>query len=316
MNSRTIPVVILAACSNANTFDDVRELLDQPTGEVDADAMASVADDYFQTQQVFAAEQTSGVLQADAGTVSTSGAVTNVQSGLLGAIFCAVDTAASVKTFNDCNVGDTCTVRFDLNSCILRLGGDEQAKGKIRFTLSSQEATEFDRASLDVDFRRWRHTDADNLFLGEGHIGLETTEYKLESKSELLFTSDFDLEFQDFDENTVYRQQLGAGARVTFEELSDGAEVGVELVGWTDPAGARRGAHVVVAYTLTKTWLSDTSVALDFTMQVRGTNGNFNCVWSGTATDIGNAVSYQSGGTCTNEDGESFTWDDTIVVDA
>lgn len=325
-------LLALVACGPGYlTPEEVRDYIANPTGTVDESSMGLVADDYFAAQQGMGAGMLGFGVQSDqrgsdgggitAGTALGMGLPT-VQKGTAGDVFCVTNLVAQLATYDACSRGDSCDVDLTIDSCLFRVGdeGDELADGKLHFSLTEDTNADFDRGTLLLEFEGWEYTLEDGLVdRTDGILGFEYTDYKTRSLSETILSVDIERAHIDpaqdtlFNNGHVWDQRASAAVMASFEELEDGETASLDILAFTGSESEELDEWVVMGFDYESTWASDTSATFDATMTVTGSNGSFECVWSAQADQDAGTSTYTSEGVCTDEDGDTVEWNNTVV---
>ncbi|GEM_PF-856868 len=334
-------LTVFSGCNRTETLtpEEVRAQLDDPSGTVDDGSMVAIADDWFSAGEAFEAEDMASVLKTSQSRRARTGTpldvllapevLDHVLSYGVGStvvdIFCVTDLITDINEFDDCETGDTCEVELTIDSCILRLGddGDDNADGKIVFTLSETTTPEYDRGELSIEFEAWQYTDGDRVDYTDGLIALELTEWKTEDRDEIIYSVDLTRKHIDPDEDGVFtdgsfwENRARAAMRLTTLDTGPTQTVTLEILSFVDLGND--GTHedtLVITLDYTETQVSTDVEAASLTLQVRGSNGSFTCSWHGAvAEQTEDTTGYHSEGTCVDDDtGETFSWDGTHVV--
>lgn len=322
----------LVACGPGYlTPDEVREHLDNPSGSVDPGSLGNVADDYFDAQMGMNAQDLAFFVKSDQGGGSRGNA--QRMAGMVGAsplakntagdIFCATTLVAQVASFDSCENEGDCEAELTIDACVLRLGedGDENASGKLHFTLSEETSEEIDRGTMQVEFDKWETTVGSPEIIDhlDGILAFEYTDYKLENRAETIMSIDMLNKQTDptasglFRSGVVAEHRATAALRTTFAETETGETASLEVLAFTDEELTE---SLNLQFDYEATWVSDTHSVFDASMTVFGENGMFTCLWSSELIEQSvDSYSYSSGGTCTDESGESFDWSGDLVVE-
>lgn len=323
--------LILGCSKGPMTPDDVRAELDNPSARLSAGNLPGVTDDFFASRESWAGETNAwGWVDGASGArigparmadrVLDRGNLERLVNPALGGIFCATDFVLQLASFEDCDRGDTCEVEFVLKACMMRLGGDESAKGKLRFTLSEQTASDFDRGSLSLGFEDWRFTDGDLWAEMDGLLAIEGTSWHDGSREEVLYTSDFSVRGLDPAERGVFRsgetfdRRVRAALRFTYEDLGASETGTVEILAWVDEDGDGRDDGSVVLRFGVEVSPFDGGTLAGFTAELIDAQGTWSCTWEvaeQTSDEGGTTVT--SRGTCTDPAGETVSFDGSVT---
>ncbi len=327
----------LVACGPGYlTPDEVREHLDNPQGSVDAGTLGNVADDYFDAQMGMNAQDLAFFVKSDqgggsrgsaqrmAGLVNSSPLANSpVAKNTAGDIFCATTLVAQVASFDTCENEGSCEAELTIDACVLRLGedGDENASGKLHFTLSEETTAAIDRGTMQIEFDKWETTVGNPQVIDhlDGILAFEYTDYKEEQRAETILSVDMLNRQTDptvtglFRSGVIYEHRSTAALRTTFAETETGETASLEVLAFTDEELTE---SLNLQFDYEATWVSDTRSVFDASMTVIGNNGMFTCLWSSEVVEQAvDLYSYSSGGTCTDQDGESFDWSGDLVVE-
>jgi hypothetical protein len=339
---RLLPIVsvlglLLSACGPSYMSpDDVRSHLLLPRGEVASDTLGNVTDDIFHTQKANDLEGFAGFVKSSesgddsasawaAGIVGDSDAMaTAVSYGVaedVGDIFCAASLVAAISRFDSCESDSTeCEVELTIDSCIFRIGegGDENARGRIKFRLHHQEGIDGDweRNDLDIEFDAFETSRDDGTtdYIA-GIIALETNEIG-DGFTEIIFSADIDTQVRStdrglLDDGLISRERVSAALRLTAQEGVDRSSAMVEILAFVDDTDDTRDESVVILLEAESRQIDPETEIAGATLIVRGSNGAFSCTFESVARegDDGDS-SYHSAGQCIDEEtGEVFNWD-------
>lgn len=347
MTSRLLSVLVLAGltalvgCNKTETLTpaEVRAQLEDPSGSVDDGSMVAIADDWFGAGEAFEAEDMASVLKSSQGRRARTGTPLDVlvapevlqQAMHFGAastvvdIFCVTDLITDINEFDDCETGENCEVELTIDSCILRLGenGDDNAGGKITFTLSETTTSEYDRGVLSIEFEGWEYTEGERVDYTDGLLALEFTDWKTEERDEIIYSVDLTRKHIDPDQDGVFtdgatwENRARAAMRLTTLQQAQTESVTLEILSFVDLGNdGTQEDTLVILLDYTQTQVSTDVESASVTLQVRGTNGSFTCAWHGAIADQSETTTgYHSEGTCTDDStGETFTWNGTHTV--
>ena len=323
----------LVACGPGYlTPDQVREHLDNPSGSVDPGSLGNIADDYFDAQMGMNAQDLAFFIKSDQGGGSRGRAqrvagmvgTAPLAKGTAGDIFCATTLVAQVASFDTCKDDGNCEAELSIDACVLRLGedGDQNASGKLHFTLTEETTDALDRGTMQVEFDKWETTvqSPDIIDHLDGILAFEYTDYKLENRAETIMSLDLLNKQVDqgatglFRSGVVYEHRSTAALRASFAETETGEMASLEILAFTDQELME---SLNLQFDYQATWLSDTHSVFDASMTVLGENGMFTCLWSSELVEQSAELhSYSSAGVCTDESGESFEWSGDLVVES
>jgi hypothetical protein len=326
-----------AGCSNQLTPEKVREHLDNPTAEANADSLPSAARDFFSAQRASQAESLAyfarGLAGNDTGSGALNGALGSADKAIaaagVGDVFCAGGFVASAVGFDGCEFGDDCDAELTLDSCLLRAGGDEHANGKIVFKLKSESSdtagVDYNRSELSLSFEDFEVTDGSEMDYYDGLLALETSEYldrneDAEDRVEVILAADLThqrrtIERGWFDDGAITTERASAGVRFTSTASDDTASVSVELLAFTDEDDNARDQSLVLAFAAEAEEVSPDKTLAEATLSVRGSNGDFTCTWSGAAEErTDESATVTSAGSCTDDNGDTFDFSGTATA--
>ncbi len=314
------------------TADQVRYELDNPTAAVGDDTMALITDDVADASSTFAAEDMAGAVRSSQTARMTAprafdplldpAVLDQAISGAVGStvldIFCLSGLLVAASEFDECEQGMTCEVELTIDSCVLRVGedGDENASGKIVFTLEESTTPEYDRGTLSIEWKAWQYTDGDHIAHLDGLISLEVTDYHDELREEVIYSVDLVAQELDpsagrFEDDVLAEGHVKAAMRITTYEDDTVESVTLEVLAYVDEDNdGVDDATLVIEFDLTSTALDDQVTATDATLTVRGTNGSWTCTWEALEIDGEAATTTHSQGVCIDDaTGETFSWE-------
>jgi len=303
--------------------DRVRELLDEPRGQIEPDTMTRVTRDLFRADAATAAEGFAQFLKLNQGGGETNNALP-VSTGVLedvGDVFCVGGLVAGIATFDGCELGDDCDAELTIDSCLLRVGdeGDEEARGKVKLQLKNTVEDAKDKSLLGIQFEGWESSQDEALLdTFEGQIQLEVVSAHDDSLFELVFASDVDQKEKRkerglFDDGIESHTELVAGVRFQAEQSEDSGRGSLEVLAFVDEDGNREDS-VSIKFEAEGHRVSATETTAGATLEVTGTNGTFSCTWSASSADAGaDGLTVESAGQCTDEDGEVFSFEGTAT---
>ena len=316
--------LLQTGCQGRLTPDEVREKLDHPTGRVSPAAMgratlgfldashASAAENFaslFKGNQVDSPAPASGIVRAPG---VSYGAFEDA-----GDVFCGAGLVAGIASFDGCESGQSCNAELTLDSCLLRIGdsgNDEDARGKIVFKVNNSTTGSVDQNDLSLSFEGWRSSrDDTTLDAFDGLLALSTTDDFEASHSELILTSDLDLNVVQknpplFDDGIVEHTHAVAGLRFMTDSTATSDQGSLEILSFVDEDGGRdesltlrlaAESHQVDASTLTSS----------ASLEVVGENGTFSCTWGAVeASSARDGETVHAEGECIDENGETFSF--------
>ena len=315
----------LMACNGPLSPDDIRTQLDNPTATLSADTIPDVTDDWFRSQAGYTGEKDAwGLVNLASGDPVNSfidlpgnlgpSPYATLASAALGDVVCAVDFVAQLSTFDSCESGSTCKASFTFNSCLL---DDEGAKGKIRFTITEENLSEYDRGSLKIEFINFRTTDASGIWDQlDGSIEIETTEYSDGLRSELIYGIDFKERTFDPEQRSLFQngqlteERIRAAFRVSAFDDGTQENLEVEMLAWLNENGNNEES-VVVRFDL---GVFDDSL-VGASLELIDAAGSWTCTWESAEQQVGEVTTWISRGTCTDPDGETVTFDGKVTSD-
>ncbi len=331
-------LVVGTGCSDLLTPDKVREHLENPTAAATASTLPRSSRDYFSAQRVSAAQSfaffakgfATGNSDDDA---AISGAFATADNALskagIGDVFCAGGFIADVSTFDGCGLGDDCDAELVLDSCLMRAGGDEHATGKIVFRLKSESSSslgeKFHRSELRLTFEDFEVTNGGEVDYFDGVLAIETTAHldsdgeQREGNVEVVIAADVTqqrrrIERGWFDDGMIESHRATAGLRFTAAATQDTASVDVELLAFIDEDDNARDESLVLVFGAQAREVSPDQTLAEATLSVRGNNGDFTCTWGGASEAEADGVfTVESAGSCTDADGETFTFEGTAT---
>lgn len=318
------------------TPEEVRRHLDAPSGQVNADKIGLATDDFFRAQKASEAEGAASFIKANesggagaaawaAGVIESGNMEKAVAMGAIddiGDLFCAASLVASIASFDSCQEDSSnCEAELLIDSCILRIGdgGDELARGKLRFRVRNEETDAYQRSELRIEFEDFETTlraeEQVTRYFG-GIIAIETT--VSDARDEIIFSCDLENELRNqdrglFSDGVIEAERLSVALRFLAEETEDSASGQLELLAFVDDTDDSRDESVVLSFAAESRRVdADTSIA-GATLSVRGGNGDFECTWSSAQERVDEGKhSYQSAGSCVDSaTGETFDWEST-----
>jgi hypothetical protein len=134
----------------------------------------------------------------------------------------------------------------------------------------------------------------------------------------VVFASDFDASIKRkergfFDDGIEERVRMAAGMRFTAQRDADSARGALEVLTFVDENGDRTQS-VAVSFEAEGHQFSADEATANASLSVTGSNGSFVCTWSAAsraADEEGLVV--ESAGQCTDEDGETFSFEGTAT---
>jgi hypothetical protein len=337
---RFVPFALAVSCASACgpgllTPEVVRENLSAPKGAVVEGTIGRTARDFFQAKRTSGAQSTAFFLKSSesgddgasnwANGVVQQGAMEDaVRLGVLddvGDLFCAADLVANIARFGACESETKCDVELTIDSCVLRIGagGDESARGKIKFKLKNSEETNLTRSELRLTFEGFEHKGLELVEYLEGILALETTQFTDKDRVEVILSSDLEQQSRTvergfFDDGIVARSHLASALRFTAEGDEDRANGKLEILAFVDEDGGR-DESVVLELAANSEQLSDDASLAQATLAVRGSNGSFHCTWNGAGEELTkDTATYTSNGSCLDDaTGERFSFNNTLT---
>jgi hypothetical protein len=315
-------LVLGVGCNDRLTPDTVRELLDDPQGEVTPTSMTRVTRDLFRGSGAAAGESFAQLFKVGQGGGGPSNALP-ISTGILedvGDGFCVGSLVVDIAAFDDCDLGGECQEELVLDSCLLRVGeGDEAARGKFVFKIDSSVTDDVSTSKLGIEMDGWESSRDDaTVDALAGRIDLETIADDGDNSLEVVFASDFDASIKRkergfFDDGIEERVHMAAGMRFTAQRDADSARGALEVLTFVDENGDRTQS-VAVSFEAEGHQFSADEATANASLSVTGSNGSFVCTWSAAsraADEEGLVV--ESAGQCTDEDGETFSFEGTAT---
>lgn len=312
---------LATGCQERLTPERVRELLDDPKGTISHDTMATITKDFFVAGQATAVESFANLMKADAlQQDGSSNIAPGASFGVLetaGDVFCVGGLVASAAALDACKLGEECDAELKVDACVLRVGdpgADEDARGNIKFHLKNTVDDNFDRSELGIEFGGWESTrEEGRLDSFDGVLALETSLAHDDSHTELVFAADVDANIKRkerglFDDGIVEHTNLSAGLRFIADQDASNASGSLEVLAFADTDGGR-DESVVIRLAAEGHELDAENAIAEATLEVIGENGTFACQWSGSKREIDrDGTTVQSEGSCTDENGETFSF--------
>jgi hypothetical protein len=310
-------------CDNRLTPDRVRELLDDPQGDVTPSSMTRVTRDLFRGSGAAAGEsfaQLFKIGQSDGGGPSNALPVSTGVMEDVGDAFCVGSLVLDIAAFDDCDLGGDCKEELVLDSCLLRVGeGDEAARGKFVFKIDSSVTDDVSTSKLGIEMDGWESSrDSTTLDTFSGRVDLETIADDGDNSLEVVFASDFDTSIKRkergfFDDGIEERVQMAAGMRFTAQRDADSARGALEVLTFVDEGGDRTQS-VAVSFEAEGHQFSAEEATASASLSVTGNNGSFVCTWSAASRDADrDGLLVQSAGECTDDAGNTFSFEGTAT---
>lgn len=344
--SRALPLAWVAAATLACgpgllTPDEVRRHLESPSGTVSSESMGYAVDDFFRAQKASEAEAQASFIKSsessgDGAAAWAAGILAEGQmekAASLGAfedigdLFCAAGLVSAISAFDSCSPDQqNCQAELVIDSCVLRIGsgGDELARGKIRFRVRNQNNDEYDRSELRIEFEGFestRNAEAGETQYFQGLIAVESTSYTSEDREEVIFACDLEQQRRNqerglFNDGILQQEKLSVALRFSAQSDEDSAEGALELLAFVDDSADRRDQSVVLSFRGNARRIDAESSISGASLSVRGSNGEFTCSWnSASQADAEGGRAYSSEGNCVDaQSGETFTWDSTVEL--
>lgn len=311
----------LVACGPAAEEVDVRDSLDAPTAQLDADLIPQVADDWFRATNLYRTQDWAlGLVSLARGLQGRRALPIDTPEvpaePLLGGVVCAASYIAELASYEQCERGDTCTAQLTLRSCLLT---DAYARGKMQLRVSEQQGADFDRGSLEIEFDDFR-TD-DPLRAGfaselDGIILVEGTTFSEREREEIVYLADFRTRELDmgrrgvFGGGVVLDQQVRAGIRLAAESTEGAEEVSVEMVAFVDDDGdGIPTASVVIRMGLQELEGGELE---GLTLVLEGAGGGWTCTWDTVDLQSDDLSTTTSSGFCIDPDGNRVGFSGTV----
>ncbi len=316
-------LVASVGCDNRLTPDRVRELLDEPQGEVTPTSMTRVSRDLFRGSGAAAGEgfaQLFKIGQSDGGGPSNALPVSAGVMEDVGDAFCVGSLVLDIAAFDDCDLGADCKEELVLDSCLLRVGeGDEAARGKFIFKIDSSVTDDVSTSALGIEMDGWESSrDEATLDTFAGRIDLETIADGNDNSLEVVFASDFETSIKRkergfFDDGIEERVQMSAGMRFTAQSDADSARGTLEVLTFVDEGGDQTQS-VAVSFEAEGHQFSAEEATASASLSVTGSNGSFVCTWSAASRAADrDGLSVESAGECVDEDGDTFSFEGTAT---
>lgn len=310
-------------CSQRLTPETVRELLDDPQGEVTPGSMTKVTRDLFRSSGATAAEEFAQVFKFGQGDSGGTNNALPISTGVIedvGDVFCIGGLVTDLAAFDNCDPGGDCKEELILDSCLLRVGeGDSDARGRFIFKIDNTVTDAADVSKLGIEMDGWQNSRDDaTLSTLAGRVDLETIIAHDDNSLEVVFASDFDAAVKRkerglFDDGIEEEVNMSAGLRFKAESSDDSASGSLEVLTFVDEGGGR-SESVAVSFAAEGHRFSAEEAVASASLDVSGTNGTFSCTWSGSSQEAGReGLTVQSAGECIDEDGETFTFEGTAT---
>jgi hypothetical protein len=310
-------------CDNRLTPDSVRELLDEPRGEVTPGSMAKVTRDLFRSSGATAAEEFAEIFklgQGDSGGTSNALPISTGVMEDIGDVFCIGGLVTDLAAFDNCDPGGDCKEELILDSCLMRVGdGDSDARGRFIFKIDNSVSDTADISKLGIEMDGWQNSrDEATLSTLAGRIDLETIIAHDDNSVEVVFASDFDAAVKRkergfFDDGIEEQVQMSAGLRFSAEQSDDSASGSLEVLTFVDEGDGRQES-VNVSFAAEGHRFSAEEATANADLSVTGTNGSFVCTWTASSSRAGReGLTVESAGQCTDENGEVFSFEDTAT---
>lgn len=313
--------LVLMACGPANDEVDIRDAFDAPTANLTADLIPQVADDWFRGTNLY---DTQSWARSLVGITGGSRARRSLPIGtpevpseeLLGGVICAASYIAELAAYEQCQRGDTCTAQLTLRSCLL---SDTYARGKMQLRISEQQAADFDRGSLEIEFDRFRTDDPIRSGFAtelDGLISIEGTTFTEREREEVAYLADFRIREFDMDRRGVFgggitlEQQVRAGIRLVAETTEGAEEVSVEMVAFVDDDGD----GIPTASVVLKMGLQELEGGelQGLTLVLEGAGGGWTCTWDTVELASDDRSTTTSSGSCIDPDGNRVGFSGTV----
>jgi hypothetical protein len=324
LTAATLALGLTACGPGYMTPDDVRAHLALPSGSVAPDTIGSATDEFFLAQRASETETQAFFFKDDGaaaaafanGSMSNAVGVSNAAS--LGDVACAAGLVASLSKFDECSVDEDCEVSVTLNSCVLRVAGDDNARGSIKFRFKNEVEPEFRQSELTLEFQALEFSEAGASAFLEGAVAVEFTEIG-DEHVEVILSADVDFQVRGFDrgffdDDIQERVQIRVALRFTASATEDAQQGRLEILAFVDVDGEQES--VVLTFAAESRQIDSDTTLAGATLSVRGTNGAFECTWAAASERLDvDSATYESEGNCVDlETGDTFDWSDRVEV--
>lgn len=310
-------------CDNRLTPDTVRELLDDPRGEVTPGSMAKVTRDLFRSSGATAAEEFTSIFKLGQGGPGGTSNALPISTGVMediGDVFCIGGLVTDLSAFDNCDPGGDCKEELILDACLMRVGdGDSDARGRFIFKVDNSVSDVADISKLGIEMDGWQNSRDDaTLSTLAGRVDLETIVAHDDNSVEVVFASDFDAAVKRkergfFDDGIEEQVNMSAGLRFKAEQSADSASGSLEVLTFVDEGGGRTES-VSVSFAAEGHRFSAEEATANADLSVTGSNGSFTCTWTASSSQADReGLTVQSAGQCIDEDGEVFSFEGTAT---
>jgi hypothetical protein len=326
-----VGVLFSAGCGERLlTPDVVREHLAAPKGTVGADTVGRSTRDFFAGQRTDGALNMGLLSKGLGGENATSSAwaggnrafnqLASMDDGDISAadVACAAGLALAISSYDECEYGNNCEAKLELDSCVLRIGegADDYATGKITFLLKNTATDTVVRQELRLEFSDFESSDSETTtqYL-DGIVAVETTEENVDgvSTQSVIVTGDVvdqtRLIERGFLSDGVQESTRASGAvRFGASQAETEESVSVEVLGFVDDSDDTRDESVVLTFNARERDIADKTLT-EAALTVTGSNGSFQCTWSSAEEELADGEERVSGaGSCVDENGETFNF--------
>ena len=313
------------------TPDQVREHLDNPSGSVTGDTMPHAGDDFFKAKRADSFNGSATLIKQDSEGTSRDAqgivdfgmerSVLVTQMASPGDVLCAAGLLTNLSKFDECEDEDNCEITLTIDSCVMRVAGDDEARGKLFFHLKNESRENYYHSQLDIEFEAFEFTTEvnDRAQFIEGILAIDVTEETTgdTDTAEVILSADVNAEIRGF-ERGLFNDDIYERARTTVAlrfktvESPEVDTASLEILAFVDETDDTRDESVVLSFEAESRRISADKELAGATLSVRGSNGSFDCTWSeATESHTVGTSTYTSAGECVDENGEVTTWDST-----